>query len=411
MSESKTAVPDAFVAEAGLASGVDAVACGRLRAAVTDDIERRRHYGAVVLLARRGRVILHEAFGLADSVTGRAAATTDRFMTASMGKAFTAALVLTLIDRGALAFDTPVSAVIPEYAVRGKAPTTVGQLLNHTGGVYAGFAPPPPLTWADTFDLKKYVAGVAAQQVLAEPGSQVYYSPFAGHAVLGEIAQRVSGRSFAELMAEEIFTPLGMNKTSTGLVLDHPDRVPVRMTDHNPGATTADIQESFNHLLDENAAIPSGGFFTTAMDVYRFAEFQRRKGALGGSRVLSQTMVEYGLKNSTGERPNVFWDFSRIDRKIPFFPANMSRFGGYVRGEGHYLTPLGQTASAGTFGAVGSGSTMYMVDPERELTFVFLGAGLSEGLGHFEDMSRLNDLALATCTSIEFDGQPLHNSA
>jgi CubicO group peptidase (beta-lactamase class C family) len=46
-----------------------------------------------------------------------------------------------------------------------------------------------------------------------------------------------------------------------------------------------------------------------------------------------------------------------------------------VRGEGHHITPFWLTASPATFGTVGGGSTMWMVDPERDLTFVYLSAG------------------------------------
>lgn len=71
--------------------------------------------------------------------------------------------------------------------------------------------------------------------------------------------------------------------------------------------------------------------------------------------------------------------------------------GGYVRGTGHHLTPFGHTASPRAFGAVGGGSTMWMVDPERDLTVVFLSAGFLDGLDHFQRLQQLGDLALAAC--------------
>lgn len=77
--------------------------------------------------------------------------------------------------------------------------------------------------------------------------------------------------------------------------------------------------------------------------------------------------------------------------------ANFSLLGGYARGEGHFLTPMGLTASSRAFCAVGGASTMWMVDPARDLTFVFLSSGFMEGLVHFERLSRLSDLVLAAC--------------
>ncbi len=379
------------------AGGVDAAAAARLVAQVQRDIDGGRHTGATVLLARGGEIVLHEAIGISDPRSGRIAATEDIYATASLAKAFTAALILALVDRGALSFTTRVAEIVPEYGVRGKSSTTVSQLLNHTGGAHAGFLPPPPLTWPQSFDLDTLVEAVSAQQVAFEPGSQVYYTPFAGYAMLGAIAQRVTGRPFRSLIDEEVLSPLGMSDTSYGLEVDAPRRVPQLMTDRNPGAASTNVMESFNTLLDEKAVVPAGGAFSTAYDVFRFAEFQRLGGTLDGARVLSPAIVEYALANSTGDQRNVFWDFSRADRSVGLFPANLTLFGGYVRGVGQYLTPLGHLASPSSWGAMGSGSTLYLVDPQRELTFVFLGAGLTEGLGHFEDMRRLSDLAIAAC--------------
>jgi CubicO group peptidase (beta-lactamase class C family) len=93
--------------------------------------------------------------------------------------------------------------------------------------------------------------------------------------------------------------------------------------------------------------------------------------------------------------PNEFWDFNKEAADLPEFPANFSLGGGYVRGTGHHLTPFGQLASPSAFGAVGSGTTCWMVDPVRELTVVFLSSGLVEGLRHFQRLQRVNDLALA----------------
>jgi len=59
------------------------------------------------------------------------------------------------------------------------------------------------------------------------------------------------------------------------------------------------------------------------------------------------------------------------------------------------LAFLGHTASSRAFGAVGGGSTLLLVDPDRDLTFVFLSAGFIDGLDHFARLQQLSDLALA----------------
>lgn len=379
-------------------AGLDGDALERLRGAVRTCIANGRHFGATVLVARGGTIGMNEGIGYTDEAGERAARREDRYWSASLSKAFCAGLITKLIDQGALSLTTRVAEIIREYGVRGKAPTEIRHLLNHTGGCYSGFLPPPPLQWPEMFELEKYVSAVAAQQVLFRPGSQAYYSPSGGYAVLGRIACIVAGKAFPQLMHDEIFGPLGMAGASFGLAIDHPDRVTIRMTDESPGAAETATMQSFNEMLEPPTALPGGGAYATTYDVYRFAEMQRRKGTLDGERLLSPAIVDYATQVSTGDLTNLFWDFGKIDRGVDEFPANFTLFGGYGRGHGLHLNPFGYTASARTFGAVGSGSTMYMVDPERELVFVFLAAGLTEGLGHFQDICRLGDLALAACT-------------
>jgi len=82
---------------------------------------------------------------------------------------------------------------------------------------------------------------------------------------------------------------------------------------------------------------------------------------------------------------------------MPDSPALYSLLGGYVRGDGHYLTGAGYTASPRAFYGVGGGSTMWMVDPDRDLTVCFFSAGFIEGLHHLERLSKINDVALSAC--------------
>jgi CubicO group peptidase (beta-lactamase class C family) len=77
------------------------------------------------------------------------------------------------------------------------------------------------------------------------------------------------------------------------------------------------------------------------------------------------------------------------------YPANFTLLGGYIRGVGDYLNPAGRTASQTALAAVGGGSTGWMIDTERDLTFIFLSAGLVEGFAHPRRLELLNDLAIA----------------
>jgi CubicO group peptidase (beta-lactamase class C family) len=381
--------------------GLDGDALDRLRSSVQHDVDSGLHHGAVYLVARSGKVGHIGVVGHSDLAGGRPARSDDIFLIMSTAKSYTAALVLRLIDQGALRFQTKVAEVVPEFAVRGKQRVTVAHLLTHTGGTWAGFPPPPPGQWGpDWGDMDKMTALVSAQQITHTPGARVIYNPFGSFALLGEIVRRLDpqGRSFREIARQELFEPLGMTESSFGLRLDHPRRVPVRMAEETPGAAEVAVMESLNVLVDEDFELPAGMAFSTIADVFRFTEALRNRGTQPETkaRLLSPAMVDYAYRNHTGEMSNEFWDFNKQARDLEDFPANFTYGGGYIRGTGDHLSPLGRLASPASFGAVGSGSTMWMIDPARDLTFIFLSSGLLEGLNHFIRLERLADLALAS---------------
>jgi CubicO group peptidase (beta-lactamase class C family) len=392
--------PVMVVDDAGFETGGNGVmnegALARLVAAVRADIDAGQYDGAVLALAHAGRLGLLNAVGSTDRSRGRPARTDDVFLLMSMTKTLTAGLVLQLIDEGRLTLDTPVSSVVPEFGVKGKQNVTVYHLLTHTGGVWSQFSPAPGLSGTDMGNLAAMVDAVSNSTLLHAPGTQVTYSPWASFAILGELARRIDGRSlsFADLMTERIFTPLGMSDTTIGLPMTDPRRVPVVVRDEAEGVAPRASLEALNEVLDETSERPSGGAFSTAHDVVRFAEMLRCHGRLGSTRLLSPAIVRYALRVHTGDMPNVFWDYAKQANGIPDHPANFG-LGVYVRGKGHHFTPLGLTASPRAFGAIGGGSTGFVVDPDRDLTFVFLSAGFVEGLGHFARMQRLSDLAIA----------------
>lgn len=380
------------------AAGLDPAALERFERAVLGDIAAGKHHGASVIIARDGVVGFAKAFGVVDPETDRPARLRDRYLLMSLTKSLTAALVLQQVDRGLLGFDTRVGEVVPEFAQRGKQRITVRHLLTHTAGVYSGFEGPNNM--ANTLEagnLPVAIHALAGWPPLHRPGARVIYTPWEGFALLGEVARRVDPqqRRFRDLMREEIFAPLGMADTSIGLPVDHPDRVPVAVTGVRGGqAQAASLFDALNEA-DENWELPAGGAFSTASDVLTFAETIRLGGTNGTTRLMSPAIVDYAYRNHTGDLQNEFWDFNKEAADLADFPANFSLGGGYVRGTGHYLTPLGQMASPAAYGAVGSGSTSWLVDPERGLTVVFLAAGLMQGLAHFQRLQRLNDLALA----------------
>ena len=147
-------------------------------------------------------------------------------------------------------------------------------------------------------------------------------------------------------------------------------------------------------MLQEDTEIPGGGGVGTAADIFRLAEMLRCGGELDGARVLSPAVIRLAATNHTGLRPNNLWNYTREVRNWDEFPASLG-LGFFVRGTGIFPTYFGTLASPNTFGAVGAGSTLFWIDPERDITCVCLTAGALEESYSMERFQRLSDLVLS----------------
>ncbi|WP_448808619.1 serine hydrolase domain-containing protein [Agromyces bauzanensis] len=191
--------------------------------------ELDRHLTAVT--RRRGalgapQVAVRSSDGTLDYRFGDA---TQRFHVASVGKMFTATLVMQLVEAGAFTLETPITALLPAaelhglFAVDGAylaADVTVEHLLTHTSGVADYFEGPvqhgsrfldlvlgePDHLWtpAELLDFSR-----DRQRPAGRPGARFAYSD-TGYVLLGRIIEEATGRGFHELLHERILHPLGM---------------------------------------------------------------------------------------------------------------------------------------------------------------------------------------------------------
>ncbi|GAB3605598.1 serine hydrolase domain-containing protein [Conyzicola nivalis] len=375
--------------------GLDADALGRLDAAIQNDIDAGQNFGASIIVARGGQIAHRKTFGTV--APDRPAAREDRYLLMSMTKSFVAALTLKAIDEGRFQLDTRVDDLVPGFGVNGKQRATVRHLLTHTAGLPFALVPPglPIDKVGDLAAKTQVINGLQAEYI---PGTRSVYTSAVGYDLLGQALVNTdpARRGFRQIMQEDLFDPLGMNDTSIGIDPDDSRRVPASATETNSTPMTPLLINACNTLFTGDAEFPAGNAFSTIDDVYRFTQLYRGRGATDGFRALSPALFDYADRNHTGALTNDGWIFETEPRGMDPFPAHFSLLGGYVRGEGHVFTPAGVTASPTAFAAVGGGSTSFLIDYERDLTYIFLSAGFFTGLPHLERVSRLNDLALAT---------------
>jgi CubicO group peptidase (beta-lactamase class C family) len=156
-----------------------------------------------------------------------------------------------------------------------------------------------------------------------------------------------------------------------------------------------ELLEVTSSMLREDFELPAGGCLTTANDYFLFAECFRRGGIAGDTRLLSPSTIRLMTSNQTGTLSNGLWDYARAAHGWPEFPAYLG-YGFFVRGEGSYFpTPFGLSSSPSTYGGFGAGSNCFWVDPERELVYVYLSAGLMSETNSVHRHQRIGDLVQA----------------
>lgn len=158
--------------------------------------------GAGIFVCKAGRTIHQETFGIYDPQTV--------IPIASASKWLTAATIMTLVDEGLLDLDTPISAYWDE-ATGEAGRMTLRQMLSHTAGTGGSHLADQPRD----FTLEDSARGALALPRSGPPGERFQYGGVSMQ-IAGYIAERVSGKPWAELFEERIAGPLGMERTWYG---------------------------------------------------------------------------------------------------------------------------------------------------------------------------------------------------
>ncbi|MDQ2857954.1 MAG: beta-lactamase family protein [Candidatus Eremiobacteraeota bacterium] len=288
---------------------------GRLSGVFRADVERGVIPGAVVLVARHGKIAYHEAFGFRDRAREAAMRRDSIFRGASMTKPLVAVAAMMLVEAGTLQLFAPISKYLPAFAgvqvgveevdragartLRLEPPLrepSVQDLLRHTAGfTYGPFGDSlvqrmyREANAADPRQSNAEMAATLARLPLAyQPGSTFEYGMSLD--VLGAIVEAISGSDLREYVRERIAAPLAMSDTDFILAERDVDRLA------EPHLDTTTGNNPLRFLYDP-ARPPAwfsggGGILTTAGDYARFAQMLLDGGTFDGGRLLSRKIVE-----------------------------------------------------------------------------------------------------------------------
>ncbi len=271
---------------------------------VRSAVETNHVPGAIALVARDGRVVRHEAFGLRDVENQLPFTTNTLCWIASITKPVTVAAAMTLVDAGKLALDDPVEKYLPEF--RPQTDTnglhqvfTIRHLMAHTSGL----VPNPPTRrsgWPlggplDDFWLQQHLpeilATIARSQLRFKPGTKFEYSN-SSLFVLGRVIEVVSGKPYAAYVHEKILEPLGMNDTHFAPPPPTTNRIAIIYARRDGKRETI-----FRHnpAVKISNTAPDGGLFSYPAQLAPFLQlFLDNDG-----RVLSRAAVAEMLKEQT----------------------------------------------------------------------------------------------------------------
>ncbi len=281
-----------------------------LMAVLQTEVERQRLPGAVVLIARHGKLALFESLGALDPAARVAMPQDAIFRIYSMTKPIVSVAVMMLMEQGQLLLSDPVAKYLPEYggqkvaslvegavqlqAVRQDA--TIQDLLRHTAGLTYEFmgnsAVQRQYAQLRIGSRKRSNAELshelAALPLMFEPGTVWEYGRATD--VLGRLVEVITGASLGACLQQHIFGPLGMTETWFAVPAQHHDRIA------EPFARDPDGGMQMR-LIDvrQNVALESGGggLASTTMDYARFLQFMLNKGELDGVRLLGPRTVDF----------------------------------------------------------------------------------------------------------------------
>jgi CubicO group peptidase (beta-lactamase class C family) len=357
--------------------GLSSERLGRIDAMVEDLVASGEIPGAVVFIARDGKIAYHRAHGVRNVESREPLRPDDIFRIASQSKAITSLAVMMLWEEGRFLLDDPVSRYIPEFANPAVLTTfnaadttydteparreiTIRHLLTHTSGIdyavigseefnaiYAKAGVPSGIG-SDEDRIGDKMTLLATLPLKHQPGERFTYG--LNTDVLGYLVEVLSGEPFDEFLRTRIFDPLGMDDTWFYLPAEKHDRL-VTLHDGKDGTAVPIDGEAY----DENPDYPrldgtyfsgGAGLSSTVGDYAIFLQLFLNRGEYNGARLVGPKTVELMLTDQLPGLPNEFGLGFGLETE-----AN------------DYQSPL----SIGSFSWGGAFNTHYWADPEERL--------------------------------------------
>jgi CubicO group peptidase (beta-lactamase class C family) len=363
------------------------------------DIEAGRIPGAVIAIARHGKLVALDAYGWRDKAAGIAMTTDTIFNIASMTKPMTTVGALMLYEQGKILIDDPLAKYFPKFSnmrvavrdngeptaetVPANRPITIQDLMRHTSGlIYGGrgttlvhkMYPAGSGDAANEYDGAAFLDKLASAPLLYQPATVWDYG--FGLDITGLLIESISKQSLGQYLQANLFTPLGMTDTGFSISADKAARYAKPL----PADPDTGKPQARNPELTQPLKFECGGgcAASTASDYLRFATMLMNKGRAGESQLLGRKTVDYMLSDQLG--PNIKNLIGNADPTRADYGFGL---GLAVRSTPGVVRMMG---SVGQFSWPGASGTDWWVDPKEELAVVYLSAAPGPLRWHYRQL-------------------------
>lgn len=337
----------------GMSSGLLRKAVDSVQTWVRDE----RIVGAVMLVIRRNRIVLHEAVGWNDRERKIPMATDAICQMRSMTKPLVGSAILMLKEAGRLDLQDKVSKYLPAFDNPRSGGITIFQLLTHTSGITGAIY--EPLGGTTFTSLREAVDDIGRKGPEHEPGTRYSYSD-PGTSTLGAIIAQVSGMPAETFIQQRLLDPLEM--TDSFCVLRPGDPRASRVASAYQGGA-----KKWTKYWDisEPEVVPffraSGGLHASAIDYAKFMSMMLRNGLVGSQRLLQEETVRLAT------RPHADYVATEADRA-----KASTQYGLHWQVYTDKYRAVEPPLRAGIFGHSGSDGTYAWTDPSQDLIGVYL---------------------------------------
>ncbi len=279
-------------------------AARRVRSWMGHAVEAGTIPGAVVLIAKRGEVLLEAAAGYRDLERGRKLRLRDLFFLASATKPLATTAILTLVDDGVLNLDRAPLGVMPSLGrlklstgERIRAPT-LREMLSHTSGIFGVHDGTPRqhrLVWNFGGTLAQAVEEIVAEPLNFPPGQNYAYGG-ASMSVVARVVEVVTGLEFDEFVNRRLFLPLELSDTFYRSPIDQERRRALVHKSGPNGLRPANVQP---WEIMRSYVLAPGGVTSTARDLLVFLNLHLNRGMGESQRIFSEEIAVEMIREQT----------------------------------------------------------------------------------------------------------------